>query len=381
MAVLNDWATDPDASHVAVTPDDAELEDLFRDLAANISKPGATDIVIDEVIHPDFIITSLMSPTAGTAAALDAHTLQWKIPELGVSANEGASLEFQVQHIGQTSGEVKINQSIDYSDNEGNVVVFPDPSVTVECGIVITPEPCPVPVNVTMGGCRDALRIDLGDAYLESLGRILQLDVTVKDVCPGKRVALAVILTEVDANGGEHQRGMKAITIPAHNDPSCRDVLVQCIRFVLPEDLQQTERAPFPLNGRLPPLGRVRRGIFEGQPLNGGALVPVLLQNPQGAKQNDTAEIAGVGLGHHLVLVHDAEGDLGTAPEGVQLVAGLGAVKIDPLPVIDIADGQGIGIALVPGQGQHAGGAPKEHRVALRPAHGLPASPHIPKHI
>lgn len=237
VAVLNDWATDPDASHVAVTPDDAELEDLFRDLAANISKPGATDIVIDEVIHPDFIITSLMSPTAGTAAALDAHTLQWKIPELGVSANEGASLEFQVQHIGQTSGEVKINQSIDYSDNEGNVVVFSDPSVTVECGIVITPEPCPVPVNVTMGGCQDALRIDLGDAYLESLGRILQLDVTVKDVCPGKRVALAVILTEVDANGGEHQRGMKAITIPAHNYPSCRDVLVQCIKFVLPEDL------------------------------------------------------------------------------------------------------------------------------------------------
>ena len=45
--VLNDWATDPDASHVAVTPDDAELEDLFADLAANISKPGATNIVID----------------------------------------------------------------------------------------------------------------------------------------------------------------------------------------------------------------------------------------------------------------------------------------------------------------------------------------------
>ena len=39
MNVLNDWATDPDASHVAVTPDDAELEDLFADLAANISKP------------------------------------------------------------------------------------------------------------------------------------------------------------------------------------------------------------------------------------------------------------------------------------------------------------------------------------------------------
>lgn len=29
VSVLNDWATDPDASHVAVTPDDAELEEMW----------------------------------------------------------------------------------------------------------------------------------------------------------------------------------------------------------------------------------------------------------------------------------------------------------------------------------------------------------------
>ena len=37
---LNDWASDPDATHVAVTPDSAELEELFAELAANISKTG-----------------------------------------------------------------------------------------------------------------------------------------------------------------------------------------------------------------------------------------------------------------------------------------------------------------------------------------------------
>lgn len=35
----------------------------------------------------------------------------------------------------------------------------------------------------------------------------------------------------------EYQRGSKAMTIPAHNFPTCRDVLVKCIKFVLPEDL------------------------------------------------------------------------------------------------------------------------------------------------
>ena len=53
---LNEWATDPDASHVAITPDSAELEELFAELAANISKTGATDIVIDEVVNSDCLI-------------------------------------------------------------------------------------------------------------------------------------------------------------------------------------------------------------------------------------------------------------------------------------------------------------------------------------
>ena len=35
----------------------------------------------------------------------------------------------------------------------------------------------------------------------------------------------------------EYPRGMKAMTIPAHNFPTCRDVLVKCIKFVVPEDL------------------------------------------------------------------------------------------------------------------------------------------------
>ena len=244
VSVLNDWASDPDASHVAVTPDDADLGELFKDLAANISKTGATNIVIDEVVNSDFTITSVIPPTKGTAMMIDSNTIQWKIDELGVSANEGASLEFYIKHIAQNSGVKLVNQSITYSDDEGNVVAFPDPSVTVECGIVVNPESCPIPVDLTIDGCQDSVVINLGDTYLESLGRILQLDVTVKNVCPGKRVALAVILTEVDADGVEYQRGMKAITIPAHNYPNCRDVLVKCIKFVLPQDLDVSGGTP-----------------------------------------------------------------------------------------------------------------------------------------
>ena len=83
----------------------------------------------------------------------------------------------------------------------------------------------------------NALEYDLGDVYLESAGRILQLNVNLKNVCPRKRVALAIALSEVDQQGNEYQRGTKTLTIPAHFSTSCRDVLVNCIHFVVPEDL------------------------------------------------------------------------------------------------------------------------------------------------
>ena len=241
ISALNNWATDPDASHVAVTPDAADLEELFAELAANISKPGATDIVINEVVNSDFIITSILSPTKGTATMLDSHSLRWNIMQLGVTSSESASLDFFVRHVSQEPGTKLVNQSITYSDSEGNVVSFPKPTVAVECSIVVHPEKCPEPVELTVESCQDSVLVDMGDVYMESQGQIIQMDVTIKNVCPGKRVALAAILTEVDRDGMEYQRGMKAMTIPAHSSSMCRDILVKCIRFVVPEDLSVSD--------------------------------------------------------------------------------------------------------------------------------------------
>lgn len=234
---LNNWATDPDASHVAVTPDAADLEELFAELAANISKPGATGIVIDEVVSSDFVITSISSPSKGSASMLDAHSLRWNIDQLGVVSSESATLDFLIRHVSRQPGTKLVNESITYSDQEGNLVLFPKPTVSVDCEIVVSPEPCPEAVDLTVQRCQDSILADMGEVSLQSQGQILQLDVTLRDVCPGKRVALAAILTEVDEDGAEYQRGMKAMTIPAHNFPMCRDILVKCIRFVLPEDL------------------------------------------------------------------------------------------------------------------------------------------------
>ena len=65
---------------------------------------------------------------------------------------------------------------------------------------------------------REACRIGRHD------GRLVQLDVTLRNVCPNKRGALAAILTEVDNAGMEYKRGLKTMVVPAHNRDTCRDV-------------------------------------------------------------------------------------------------------------------------------------------------------------
>ena len=237
VATLNDWATDPDASHVAVTPDAADLETLFADLAKNISKSGATNIVIVDKVNPDFEIVSVGTPTKGTASLVQDREARWEIASLGTMSNEGATLELTVRYTGTDSGEKAVNEFITYTDTENNVVTFPAPTILAECPEPEFLEDCPQPVSVKLEGCQDTAEYDLGDVYLESQGKILELDLTLKNICPGKRVALAVILTEVDSYGTEYPRGMKILTVPAHFRTGCQDISVRCIKFVLPDDL------------------------------------------------------------------------------------------------------------------------------------------------
>lgn len=240
---LDDWASQPSSSYMTITPDDTELETIFEDLAKNISKPGATNIVLKDTISSCFNIISISTPTKGTANILTPTSVEWKIDQLGVDSSEGAVLEFTVQHVGNCDGDTAVNESISYSDSEGNAALFPDPTINIDCGEVLVTEPCPQPLDVTIDGCEDSLMFDSGDLAMHSTGRILQLNVTLKNVCPGKRVALAVMVAEVDSEGMEYKRGLKTMTVPAHNRDRCRDVKINCIKFVLPEDLSVAENA------------------------------------------------------------------------------------------------------------------------------------------
>ena len=102
---------------------------------------------------------------------------------------------------------------------------------------ITVPESEVIAVNIAMKGQAESQTFDVGDLYMHATGCIVSFDVKIKDVHPNKRVALGVILTEVDSLGAEHPRGVKALTVPAHNESACCDIAVRNIRFVLPDDL------------------------------------------------------------------------------------------------------------------------------------------------
>lgn len=234
---LRSWASTPTSSFVSVAPDEAALETLFENLAANITKAGATNLSMTEIVTDDFRITQILPPDKGTVQPLGERSLRWNIETLGATEIEGASLEFEIQHTGTMTGSLEVNESLLYSDNEGNTIVFPSPRIDVDCSLPVTGDTCPAPQSFVVEGCQEYVSYDLGDIWMCSSGRILEFSLTLKQVCPRQRIALGVLLKEVDLFGKSYTRGFRTLTVPAHQAASCRDLVVSPIRFVLPEDL------------------------------------------------------------------------------------------------------------------------------------------------
>lgn len=112
------------------------------------------------------------------------------------------------------------------------------PAAQESCGCQGGARPVDENGHVYFDSCEDAKAVDMGEKYLDGGGRMLDVTMTLKNVCPSRRIAVGVALTEMDEVGAEHPRGFKAMTVPAHYQSSCCDVAMPAMRFILPEDLR-----------------------------------------------------------------------------------------------------------------------------------------------
>lgn len=252
---LNNWATDPDNTHVIIAPTPQELDQAFEDLAANITNIGAIGIEVVDTVEDDFEIVGIpitvqpISTNATFSISPDKKSITWKLDELGVSTSESATITFKVKYTGTIGGIMPINSSVTYTDEHDppNQVNFTPNifDITVDCLATVNPDCCQDKTDITFEECTDVIEVDLpkiGDGYdLKCNGRILILGIRLKNVCPHRRIALGVIAHEI-INDAEYERGFAVVTVPAlptpTAEPPCTDITVKPITFVFPEGLE-----------------------------------------------------------------------------------------------------------------------------------------------
>ena len=150
---------------------------------------------------------------------------------------------------------------------------------------------------------------------------------------------------------------------------------------VLHGELQNVQRRPFALNGLVP----FRRGelgaIFGAQFGDGRALFSVAGEFTHAAEGYGAAVMGGELLGVDVIGVNYAEAGLVTGTYGVQLVPGLCTLHVYFAIVVCVADGHGVGIALVAEYGENAMTAALEYSPGLVFRKLLAVPAHFSEHI
>ncbi len=227
----SDWVTQPSSDYLFVAPTAQDLETRFADLAKNMVQTGASHVHIMCSVSDVFSVSELL-PSKGSIQPLSNNRYLWYLDTLGETDTECASLQIKLQYIGTTATKVQPLTQITYQDSQQHNVTFPLQTLSVRCPYEVGS--CPETVSFCIEPNQSQVSYDLGHFDVQHFGTILECSLTLRQVRPNHRTALALILTETDHTGATHPRGFQTFTIPAHNQPCPQDIVCNHIRFILP---------------------------------------------------------------------------------------------------------------------------------------------------
>ncbi|ONI86729.1 hypothetical protein ALI22I_24235 [Saccharothrix sp. ALI-22-I] len=137
-AEIQDWTTDPDGTHYFFAPGADDLQEVFEAIGAAIVVPAATGVTVVDTVAPQFSISGAAVSKGVVNQA--GNQLTWTIDKLGT---ESVTLTFTATHLPAAGGgALAVNPSVAYTDAEGHVVAFDNPTVNVRgCAAAIDVEP------------------------------------------------------------------------------------------------------------------------------------------------------------------------------------------------------------------------------------------------
>lgn len=95
---LRAWVSLPPEDHVLLAPTASELEEAFEALARELLEAGARNVVVRDILGPQFTVLSVEQPSVGWAEAQDARTVVWRMDELAANAPQTAVLRIVALH-------------------------------------------------------------------------------------------------------------------------------------------------------------------------------------------------------------------------------------------------------------------------------------------
>ncbi len=227
----NDWVTQPSSDYLSIAPTAQDLETRFADLANHMVQAGVSHVHIICTVSDLFSAIKFL-PSKGSIQPLSNNRYLWYLDTLGETDTACASLQIQLQYLGTTTAEVQPLTQITYQDSEQHNITFPLQTVSIRCPYAV--EPCPETISFRIDSNQSQVSYDLGHFDVQHFGTILECSLTLRQVCPNHRTALALILTETDHTGATQPRGFQTFTIPAHNQQCPQDIVCNHIRFILP---------------------------------------------------------------------------------------------------------------------------------------------------
>ena len=240
---LTKWASEPKDYYLSINVGGERMNVVFDRVGQQLAETSVLDAALLSQVPADFEFSRVISTTHGTAVH-DAGQVNWTIGALGSPQEVTATLIYEITHTADTTGKKPATAGntltaggISYAVDDPELFITPECS---GCEGIDVPEGCPEPTPFTIPSCKDAVHVALEPTGIASQGRIAQLDLTLKAVCPKKRVAVSITLMEVAPDGTELPRGVKHILVPAQVGDACKDVTLNCIQFSLPEALDGT---------------------------------------------------------------------------------------------------------------------------------------------
>ncbi|MFJ6677127.1 VWA domain-containing protein [Actinosynnema sp. NPDC091369] len=135
---IRDWTSDPDATHYYEAPTAAQLQEVFEAIGAAIVVPAATGVTVVDTVAPQFSISGAAASKGSVGQ--NGNQLTWTVDEL---STETVTLTFTATHSPAAGGgALAVNPTVAYTDAQGHVVTFGNPTVNVRgCAASIDVEP------------------------------------------------------------------------------------------------------------------------------------------------------------------------------------------------------------------------------------------------